>query len=205
MEKLKVLILATPRTGSTYFAHSVGKLLNLSYIPEESFLSRSGFDIISKGAFRASKLPNDDIFVTKCMIHHYNFWFDHGYDIFEYFDIVCYLTRKDARVQAKSLAICTKTGIFNTKSKNSQWGSKYVMEDAGIKIPNVTEEEIDKIIEWNKKSIKLTSDYLGWDIEHAHHTYCFEDFIASDKPIAEFVSTLLLHSKRTASEKRTKG
>ena len=79
----------------------------------------------------------------------------------EYFDLACYLTRKDERAQAKSII----KFIDNT----------------------ITEEEIDKIIDWNSREInKLTSDFL----ERAQHIYYFEDFIASDKPITEFVKII---------------
>ena len=163
--KLKVLILATPRTGSTYFSHRAGKLLNLNYTPQELFIPHRTMPYLKHFHLGFEEYLRElfcvDIFVTKCMIHHYNFWLCQGTDIFEYFDLACYLTRKDERAQAKSII----KFIDNT----------------------ITEEEIGKIIDWISREInKLTYDFL----ERAQHIYYFEDFIASDKPITEFVKII---------------
>jgi hypothetical protein len=189
--KIKVLILATPRTGSTYFSHCLGKLLNLNYTPEELFIPHRTMPYLKHFHFGFEEYLRElfcvNIFVTKCMIHHYNFWLCQGTDIFEYFDLVCYLTRKDERAQAKSIIISRETEIWKTETKRGHWSSRYVMREAGIKIPDITEDEIETIIDWKNREInQLTTDFL----ERAQHIYYFEDFIASDKPITEFASII---------------
>lgn len=184
--KLKVLVLATQRTGSKYFLFRLGKILDVNYrtsnylqqeyvIPymEEFNLS---FNEYMKLLFCV------DIFVVRIEISQYNFWLREGHDVLDYFDLVGYLERNDKNAQAKSLAIAKKTGVYRSCAKD-KWGTKYVMKEMNMIVPDVSDDELS--IE--KQLIDYHINTLPSGIQH---TYCFEEFIKNDNYIHAFADVI---------------
>ena len=196
--KLSVLILATPRTGSAYFCGMLVKRLKMEGITDcgphdiyEAFewskLSKflDTFQLDFEEYFL--EISQQEIFMAKCHLHHLLFWKKLGHNIFERFDLICYLERSDSMAQSKSHVIAAKTGCFTSHTGSlangsDVWGSKYVMEQEKIEIPHIDEDEIYRQTARRLKNIDETDAYL----KQVKHVYQFESFTQSDDQIIEF-------------------
>jgi hypothetical protein len=201
--KLRVLVLSTPRSGSGYFCSKLRyKLHEIQpagdvitwrnrapgdefWVPDilTAFLDK--FQLTFDEYFE--EITKQEIFIAKCHLSHLLYWEKLGHNIFEKFDLVCYLEREDKIAQAKSQAIANKTRVWNTYAgKSNRWGTKYVLEQEGIEIPDCSEDEISIELFDNQNVLKSGEHRL----KLIKHVYQFESYTKCDDQIDEFAAIL---------------
>jgi hypothetical protein len=196
--KLNVLILATPRTGSAYFCNMLVKRLKMEGLTNLDLRFALGYEVFEPSRLYKFldtvqldfeeyflEISQQEIFMVKCHLDHLLFWKKLGHNIFERFDLICYLERGDSMAQSKSHAIAAKTGCFTSRTgslASDVWGSKYVMEREGIEIPHIDE---DKIYRYTTKRLNLIDEADAY-LKQVKHVYQFESFTRSDDQIIEF-------------------
>lgn len=187
--EIKIMVLSTPRTGSSYFISQLGKKLNLEYQPTELLSSVRIPKYLNDNDITIEefldKVIRTKTFLTKCHIHHYRYWLELGYDITRYFDYIVYIERKDKFAQGRSRAISDRSKFWITEH-SCGWGAEEAMKENGI------EYSIPSEIEINKK-IGLTSDDIN-NIPLYDMKIFFEDII-DDSKIDDIVSRVIKESQ----------
>lgn len=129
MPEKKILILSTPRSGSTYFCNLLESSGNFG-VPSE-WLSPKVINDFNKSSMTKIKdirqwyklvqekaVSKNKVFSIKLMIRQYAFWKNNGFNIpLEDFDIVIYVKRNNFLSQAISLAKCRITDVWDTTDK----------------------------------------------------------------------------------------
>ena len=197
--KLRVLVLSTPRSGSSYFCYKLNhkhKLYeydgprpprNEFWVPSRLTAFLDKFQLTFDEYFE--EITKQEIFISKCHLSHLLYWEKLGHNIFEKFDLVCYLEREDKIAQAKSRIISKKTNKYITyvmNRDNVHWGTKYVLEQEGIEIPDCSEDEISIELFDNQNVLKSGEHRL----KLIKHVYQFESYTKCDDQIDEFAAII---------------
>ena len=172
----KILILSTPRSGSSFFCDVLNKSANLGECAEwfnwrylaayQRILNANAFNVDQyvKKLVMAKSLRGSDTFVVNVHAGNYIWLKDtHAIDILDYgFDEIFFLTRKQKLKQAISLANATVS---------DQWSAG--QSDAQGAVPRVSVELIAQAL----------ADILRWEsyyrkhLQHlVAHEFCYETF-----------------------------
>lgn len=170
----KILILSTPRSGSTFFCDVLnksaslgecGEWFNLRYM--RAFQKLSGLESMSFAAYARwvtlQTLRGSDAFVVNVHIQNYLTLKDsHSFDLMDFgFDSIFFLTRKQKLKQAISLAKAIIT---------DQWAARRIKADAQ---PQISLRNISQALE-----LILSSEQYYWEHLQKFVTYefCYETF-----------------------------
>jgi LPS sulfotransferase NodH len=131
----KVLILATPRSGSTYFCDMLTST-GMFGEPAE-WLNPRGISNINKrsdvrirdiaswwGHLQRTAVSDNGVFSIKVMVRQYRYWLSQGFDVLSAgFDRVLYVRRNDFVAQAVSLAKARASDRWTSQQKALPQGS----------------------------------------------------------------------------------
>ena len=168
---MKILIFASPRSGSTELSYALSKLLKFKYSFEpfnpKNNIGLSEEQINDKG----NNIP-DNILIKVISTHRPRIWY---LDYINKFDKVIYLTRKNTKTAIESLHwAIERSGRFRPRNhpfSMDPWRMKYFFDASKVTINKWIVEHMIKCIEevktvayLNKKSYILYEDLYSEDI-----------------------------------------
>lgn len=171
----KILVVATPRTASGYFCDLLQTHFSSNTIHEffsPNLLSWLIPKLNTTIDEYISNLMRGEVFIAKCMLHHYAHWIKEGVDLTKYFDKIVYIRRDDSIAQARSSIIARKRSFWLTWSSEG-WGADKARKENDIDDYTPSDEEI-------ASELLILKDHLSWlsdmpiDLEF-EFTYIIDD------------------------------